>query len=420
MKKSFFRSALLVALVALAGCGSATSNAAPQTAAAPTLAASATPTRACVPGSSGQTAAAPAAPPSLYLSSEDGFVYALNGPDGSARWKFDLGGNGKASYTGPLALDHNILYVSASNDVVYALNASDGTLRWRVDCPLDGLGLVAPVVSSGIVYVAGAETLYALRASDGKEIWHQKIGNEDILPFAVDGTMVYVNARDATSGNGLIEALSAATGAQRWSVPVGSAQYALPLAADGSVYVSESSSGGPGSDLYAFNGSDGAQRWHLQQNDLVLSLALSQGLIYGLFASGSLLAVNAADGTQRWQVPAPATVLTAANGTLYLAAPGIVNPTTVSPNGMIAALSADTGAQRWSASIQSGPCGCTTGGLAFLRPSSGGTGISPPVVFNGMVALWLGGVISTLDAGTGKALWQTTVGSDYQAFLVAG
>ena len=419
MKRTFPQLGLLLALVVLAGCSRGTSNAATTAAASQMSTATALPAPACTPRPAGQPAAAPVAPPSLYLSSDDGFVYALDGTTGSARWKVGLSpsSTGRETTSGTLVLDQQVLYVSTSDNTVSALDASDGTLRWGVDCPGAGLGVVAPVVSNGVVYVAGTTTLYALRTSDGKEVWHQQIGVVDPLPFAVDGDAIYVNARDATSGAGMVVALSAATGAQRWSVVVEGVSDAAPLGADGAVYVSASSATGPDGSLYALNASDGAQRWRLQEQGSMSSLARDQDLLYGLLDSGSLLAIKTADGSQRWQVPAPATVLTAANGMLYLGAQGTVNPT-VSPTGTVTALSAATGAQRWRASIQGGSCGCATG-LVHLHPASGAIGISRPLVFNGMVAVWLGGVISTLDATTGKVLWQATVGTS-QAFLVAG
>lgn len=69
--------------------------------------------------------------------------------------------------TGVLASEHG---VTAWENFTYAVRASDGAEMWRA--PTNG-GLLAepPVVASGVVLVPCGTTLRALRASDGRSLW---------------------------------------------------------------------------------------------------------------------------------------------------------------------------------------------------------------------------------------------------------
>jgi outer membrane protein assembly factor BamB len=69
--------------------------------------------------------------------------------------------------TGVLASEHG---VTGWENFTYAVRASDGAEMWRA--PTNG-GLLAqpPVVASGVVLVTCAAVLRALRASDGRALW---------------------------------------------------------------------------------------------------------------------------------------------------------------------------------------------------------------------------------------------------------
>ena len=69
--------------------------------------------------------------------------------------------------TGVLASEHG---VTAWENFTYAVRASDGAEMWRA--PTNG-GLLAepPAVASGVVLVPCGTALRALRASDGRPLW---------------------------------------------------------------------------------------------------------------------------------------------------------------------------------------------------------------------------------------------------------
>jgi outer membrane protein assembly factor BamB len=80
-----------------------------------------------------------------------------------------------------------------ATDTIVSLNRADGSLVWKKQYP----GLMkpygtssTPCVSGGRLYVAGAETIYCLKADDGSEVWKVRAdGNEgsSASPVLVDG-----------------------------------------------------------------------------------------------------------------------------------------------------------------------------------------------------------------------------------------
>lgn len=89
----------------------------------------------------------------LYAASGDN-LYALNAATGERLWSFAVVGNFEIL---PPAVANGVVYLSAtqlrgSNQLI-ALNASMGAKLWSVDLPL---GLSAPIVSNGNVYVTGS------------------------------------------------------------------------------------------------------------------------------------------------------------------------------------------------------------------------------------------------------------------------
>lgn len=129
-------------------------------------------------------------------------LVALRASDGTLLWQVPLLANGKPALSQTLASDARAIYVVAgeqvpenpnsdtgTNNVLYALRPSDGGVLWRFDLGGGYLQDAPPVVAQGmgIVYVsAGASPdelaqgnqtsahLYALRASDGKQLWQYR------------------------------------------------------------------------------------------------------------------------------------------------------------------------------------------------------------------------------------------------------
>lgn len=95
----------------------------------------------------------------LYVSSDDGYVVALNATTGSLRWKVLPGGG---HITAPLVAG-STLYVGSDDHSIYALSATDGSTRWsyQTSGPIGW----SPAVANGLLYVgSGDDHVYALTA----------------------------------------------------------------------------------------------------------------------------------------------------------------------------------------------------------------------------------------------------------------
>jgi outer membrane protein assembly factor BamB len=248
---------------------------------------------------------------------------------------------------------------------VTALRSSDGTQLWSKSIshttrtggwpgafsdPISGL----PVVADGHVYVGLANTqggigmIVALRASDGRELWHRQI--DHFNPRLID--------RPLSAGDGMvfvagIGALRAADGSLAWS---GIADGA-PVYHDSVVYINALFGPGPGTHIRALNARDGRELWtsdNLRGPDsaprVIRTLGVGNDMVYVSLITAEngsqayLAALDKANGTQRWLVPLPGEPegTAASNGVIY-----------VGTTGNLVALNAANGSSLWRQSTGS-------------------------------------------------------------------
>jgi outer membrane protein assembly factor BamB len=266
MRKSCLITALLLScLLLIAGCSAAASG--PATASAltpastpmPTLAPSPTPTPApvahCPRLPAAQLGQAPAAPASLYVTTSDNALAALNASDGSQRWK-EQAAAGDDVVTS-VAVENNVVYVATQAGAISALNASNGALRWCVPAWQSVLA-----VDQDAIYVGGGNSgkIAALNVGDGTQRW-QAQAEGGVLSLAVADGQLYVSSEGATSGD-TCSAFSTSDGKEHWHFQTGNGVFTLPAVANGVAYVAEVPLGNSAGFLYALNASDGSQRWH--------------------------------------------------------------------------------------------------------------------------------------------------------------
>jgi outer membrane protein assembly factor BamB len=91
----------------------------------------------------------------VYVSTYDGYVYALSASSDAKLWRNKVGLGGITSS----AVANGVVYVSESNGHVYALSARAGDILWSN--PTRGTYLnSSPIVVNGVVYVNSID-LYA-------------------------------------------------------------------------------------------------------------------------------------------------------------------------------------------------------------------------------------------------------------------
>ncbi len=192
---------------------------------------------------------------------------------------------------------------------------------------------------------------YALNATTGKTVWKTShILGFDAKPLVADGAAYFAGQ----AGDTLV-ALDEKTGAQRWSTG-SSGINSAPVAGGGLVYVA-----GADTTIRAYHAQDGSPAWTFQTGGNVspvfstgAGLAFDGGTLYAGAQGGVLYALDAATGKQRWSVSVDRSIDASpavAGGAVFVA----------TESGKIMAFRASDGVPAWSyvagsdALITSGP-----------------------------------------------------------------
>lgn len=214
---------------------------------------------------------------SLYAGGEQ--LHHLDADTGDTRWTFatDASNRDENRFWTP-AVDGDTVYVGTGErggavGKVYAVDAASGAEQWRFTGPTDHASYKYITVTDGVVLAAkdsissDYDSLHALDATTGEELWSLSYGSEATTPSrtapaaATDGTQAYVKTSDA------LVAVDVQTGETQWRV-TGSDGFYTPFAAaavaDGTVYASEAPDpyiSDNTTSLYAVDAADGSVQW---------------------------------------------------------------------------------------------------------------------------------------------------------------
>jgi outer membrane protein assembly factor BamB len=243
-------------------------------------------------------------------------------------WKTQVPGGGLSP---AIVVDGTVYALSYEGGWLTALDAKTGTERWQTQ--IEGWMPSTPGVADGVVYVHGAENLYALDAADGSERWRAavKAGRRFSSPVVVEGA-VYVGGED-----GNIYALDALTGAERWRFQVAEDDAGPVAVVDGVVYAD----GDP--NTWALDAKTGQERWHFPKSKYtaVSTPAVANGRVF-LGTTDFLHTLDAAKGEEIWHAP---------SGNDLVPPPAVANGLAFFPKigdfDQLSALDVETGAARW-------------------------------------------------------------------------
>ncbi len=156
----------------------------------------------------------------LYLSSMDHYVYAINSSNGSAVWKSNL----KASLAGTPALSDGKLYVGTFDSKIYALDAQTGKQVWATPADLkSGWVWSSPAMNNNRLYVGDNNgNFYVISSTDGKVIKQSQPNGPIIDTPAVAKQAIYFGG-----DNGAIYAIDQ-DGNVLWNKPIGGNIYTTP------------------------------------------------------------------------------------------------------------------------------------------------------------------------------------------------
>ena len=204
------------------------------------------------------------------------------------------------------------------------------------------------------VYIGTPDSVLALAAADGGEVWRVAVATGNVStgsgagrPAVVDGRVfVAITAGDGRSIERALVALDAADGSELWRQPLFEQFPPGPIAADAERVVLWDGSG----TIRAYDPASGEVAWETGIEALGITpmgpVATGGGFVAAILTGGEVIVLSAADGSEVWRMtPDPALPASVAihEGTL------LVNDVL-----KLIALDLATGAEQWSADVQSG------------------------------------------------------------------
>jgi len=226
-----------------------------------------------------------------YVANYRGHVFALNMRNGAVLWRHRPS-RGKMASSPAIVGDD--LVVHGMDGIVRVLDRSNGRQLWhfRVGSPIES----SPVVSGGLDYFgAWNGRVYALDLKRRKLRWSYRTGYKITSSAAIAGRTLYIG-----DYGGRLHALATRTGKRRFVRSVNGRVYGTPAVASGRVFVPSST----GNSLTAFSTS-GRYLWRVGTGGYVYSSpAVWAGRVYFGSYSGRLYSVAAKSGRVLWSVSA--------------------------------------------------------------------------------------------------------------------
>jgi outer membrane protein assembly factor BamB len=275
---------------------------------------------------------------SIYVGSNDGYLYCLAAGSGELRWRFKA----SASVSSSPAIANGVVYFQADDNHFYAVDARQGRVKWELktgaNVPFDGrcvpcgadLGdagafdfwASSPALAGGSVYFGSGDSyLYSLDAVTGRLQWKYKTGGRVRSSPAIYKGLVYAGSLDGT-----MYALDAARGTLRWRFKTEGNEYfkigeiqSSPAIAAGLVVF-----GSRDYNLYALDAETGALKWkNLVKESWILSspAIANDGVFVGSSDGKSIRKVDLLTGKELWTTAVPGNVFSSpavAGGYVYV------------------------------------------------------------------------------------------------------
>lgn len=259
-------------------------------------------------------------PASVAVAGDMVFVNDLNNTtnaflreSGEQVWSVPVAGSG---WGAPLVVDETVFVTSERG--AYAFEAHTGATIWEVETGNHQGFIGSPAFSDGVLYFGAGNKFFALDAATGDELWKLE-GETWFYGPAISGSHIYVGNDD-----GQLHSYDLKTGEERWRSETKGTGWSAPAVADGVVYV-----GNVDQHLYAFDAQSGEELWSFETADWATSDPIvSDGVVY--FGVGNhdnregprpLYALDSQTGEELWQFEAGSRLMTApalSEGVIYI------------------------------------------------------------------------------------------------------
>jgi len=311
-----------------------------------------------------------------------------------------------------------------------AAKPGPGTTIWQAHLSFTPRSGVVNLIPGGsVLYAQGDREIFALRTSDGTQLWKSKIGSIGrIRGVAASQDAVYFSYGHQGGLVHKIYALRSGDGKTLWTRTVPGDVVSVTA---GTVYVG----GQLYTALYALRASDGAQIWKAPA-EIISQPVVNAGRVYLICGFNSLVlrALQSTDGKQVWSVPAPSRPLfegpLAVDGETICAPGGVgfSNPVVEQGDPLpLRTWRASDGKLMWESNANGGFVYAAIAGNVIYAVSSSSELLAldasdgrkvwgypasvntAPAVSKGLVyAIGAGGGLVALHASTGKPAWRSS------------
>ena len=311
----------------------------------------------------------------VYVSTGDRRVMALNAESGEVIWEIGVGGPVASSP----AVAGGLLYVGLKDARIIAVSVDDGTQAWEF--LTDGYIIASPTVHAGIVYIGSSdERLYALDALTGELFWSNKAAGRLNASAVVSDEVIGISSQGRAT-----QIFDAVSGRHRLDFNMAGESIAPPLLDDEFVYAVDNRGAVVGIDwskhelpfektarwvrtqLYVWQlvGSLPPPKgyvWNFRQlsQRFKAAPALGHDRIFVVSDTGALYALDRSDGRLAWEFQTNDRVIgspSVAGDTVYLG----------DASGVIYGIDSLSGEERWRFAVDDGD------GIVSTPVISGGT-----------------------------------------------
>ncbi|HEC33394.1 MAG TPA: hypothetical protein ENI37_01595 [Chloroflexi bacterium] len=232
----------------------------------------------------------------FIIGNSDGNVYAFHVNDGSPSWSQPFTTGGRVWAT-PLVVSDTV-YISSLDHNLYALELATGQEQWRFEA---GGALAGPPLILGDTLYVGAfdSRLYALRRGDGSPVWQFEGENWFWAPPATDGARIY-----AADVDGNVYALEAESGREIWRRKIDQPIRLSPIPSqDGQTLLVAGDNG----TLHGLDPTDGFVLWTQPGEGQLASVVVSGEVAYvsRISAAERIQAFYIDNGRSLWVYPQP-------------------------------------------------------------------------------------------------------------------
>lgn len=233
----------------------------------------------------------------VYFGSDDHWIYALDGNDGSLLWKHQT-----ADETGSVCMTNgSVVYCGADDFYMRAFHANNGSLIWK-------LHVGGPITSSvrisdsGYLYFGCLNNHVYCVSSSGALIWETSISSPvwATPALASGGKVVFIGVLAEEPDTGIVYALNGKTGEIIWSSPTGAifASAAIDERRNVVVFCTVHAT------CHGMRMDNGEQLWQLEVQSEVYSspsIHRQSGVVYIVCLEGTFYAVDVENGDVRWK-----------------------------------------------------------------------------------------------------------------------